>query len=105
MPRVIIHSAPRSPKFQRYVRRLVHELKNPGSCPQPLILEEEVSATRTRHVRVIWDQWKKIPDEERTDMILEAYKQAEGSDYADQITVINGLTGTEALALGLLPWK
>src|SRR5437016_4692840 len=105
MPRVIVRSKPRSPEFDRLVHRLVQELKTPGSGPQPLIMEEEVAATRSRHVRVIWDQWKQVPDEQREDIILEAYKQAEGPAYADQITVINGLTGSEALALGLLPWK
>ena len=105
MPRVIIRSEPRSPEFDRLVSRLAEELKNPSPGPQPLIVEQEVSATRSRHVQVIWDQWKKLPDEQRTDVILEAYRQAEGAEYADQITIMNALTGAEALTLGLLPWK
>ncbi|MCI0681634.1 MAG: hypothetical protein L0Y71_05990 [Gemmataceae bacterium] len=104
MPRIVVQQTPRSPRFEGFVRRLTQELKSPSPGPQPLILEEEVSSTRSRHVRVIWDQWKKLREEERTDVILEAYKQAEGKDFADQITIASGLTGPEALALGLLPW-
>jgi hypothetical protein len=105
MPRHIIRSAPRSPKHDRFVKKLAQELKLPGTQPQPLILEEEVPATGSRHVHVIWDQWKKLPDEERTDVIIEAYGQAESKEYAEQITIASGLTSAEALALGLLPWR
>jgi hypothetical protein len=105
MPRHIIRSAPRSPNHDRFVTKLAQELKLPGIQPQPLILEEVVPATGSRHVHVIWDQWKKLPDEERTDVIIEAYGQVEGKDYAEQITIASGLTAVEALALGLLPWR
>lgn len=104
MPRIVLQQTPRSPRFESFVRRLAQELKSPGLGPQPLILEEEVSSTRSRHVRVIWDQWRNLSEEQRADVILEAYKQAEGKDFADQITISAGLTGPESLALGLLPW-
>jgi hypothetical protein len=105
MPRYIIRPAPLSPKHDRFIKRLAEELKAPGTQPQPLILEQEVPATGSRHVHVIWDQWKQLSDEERTDVIIEAYSQAEGQAYAEQITIASGLLATEALALGLLPWK
>jgi hypothetical protein len=56
-------------------------------------------------VYVIWDQWKEVPDEERADVIIEAYTQAEGKAYAENVTIASGVTAREALALGLLPWK
>src|SRR5581483_4620988 len=31
--------------------------------------------------------------------------QAEGQAYADQLTIVSGLTPSEALVLGMLPWK
>ena len=105
MPRHIIRPSPRSPKHDRFVKKLAQELRSPGTQPQrSLVLEEEVPATGSRHVHVVWDQWKKLSDEERTDVIIEAYSQAEGPPYAEQITIASGLTPAEALTLGFLPW-
>lgn len=105
MPRHIIRPSSRSPRHDRFVKKLVQELKSPGEGPQPLILEEEIPSTRSRHVNVIWDQFAKLSEEERADVILEAYKQAEGLAYAEEITIASGLTPQEAFALGFLPWK
>ncbi len=105
MPRFILREKPRSPKHDRLVRKLAQELQSPGAQPQPLILESEIPATKSRHVHVIWDDWSKLSEEERADVILDAYSTAEGQNYAEQIAIAIGLTSSEALALGLLPWK
>lgn len=105
MPRHIIRPSSRSPKHERFIKKLVQELKNPGSSPQPLILEEEIPSTRSRHIHVIWDQFAKLTEEERSAIILDAYAHAEGPAYAEEITITSGLTPREALALGFLPWR
>lgn len=105
MPRIFITSSSKSPKHDKLTKRLAQELKSPGNDLQPLILEEEISSTGSRHVHVIWDQWKGIPDEARSRVIVEAYQRAEGDPFAEQITIAAGVTAREASALGLLPWK
>lgn len=62
-------------------------------------------STKSRHVRVIWDRWKELDDEQRAAVIEDAYGQAEGAQAAAEITLAEGLTPPEALALGLLPYK
>jgi hypothetical protein len=105
MPRFIITPGARSPKHDAFVKKLVQEFTNSSANVQPLILEEQIPATGSRHVRVIWDRWKEIGDEQRAAVIADAYAQAEGPEAAAQITIAEGVTPQEALALGLLPFK
>jgi hypothetical protein len=105
MPRIIITSSSKSPKHAKLIKRLAQELTSQGNDRQPLILEEQIDSTGSRHVHVVWDEWKGIPDEVRSRVIVEAYQQAEGDSVAEQITIAAGVTAEESLALGLLPWK
>jgi hypothetical protein len=105
MPRFIIPPQAPAPKHERLVKKLVREFTASSTNLQPLILEEKIPATKSRHVRVIWDAWKDLPDEQRSDIIVNAYTQAEGPEVAGEITIAEGVTPQEALALGLLPFK
>lgn len=105
MPRVVITKDVPPHKYTGVVKKLAYELVSSGSELQPLILEERIAATGSRHVHVIWDSWKNIPDEERSLVILEAYQQAGLADAAAEITIASGVTPEEAIVLGLLPWK
>src|SRR5438093_3274324 len=86
------------------VERLVDELKSDRQAGQPLIEEEEFP-TRKLRVNVIWDEWDRVPLEDRTATILRAYEQAEGQDYRDRIALASGLTVPEAHAAGMLPYQ
>src|SRR5437763_15158350 len=105
MPRFIVTPSPPSPRHDSFVKKLVQEFAAASTNLQPLILEERIRATGSRHVRVIWDRWKDIPDEQRAAIILDAYTEAEGPEAAEEITIADGMTPREALALGLLPYK
>jgi hypothetical protein len=105
MPRFVIPSHVPSPKHERYVKRLVQEFSASSTRLQPVILEEQVPATKSRHVHVIWDAWKGLTDEQRSAVIVDAYAEAEGREAADEITIAEGVTPSEALALGLLSFK
>jgi hypothetical protein len=56
-------------------------------------------------VTVIWDEWDRLPLEDRTAAILRAYEQAEGRDYRGRIALASGLTVPEAHAAGMLPFQ
>jgi hypothetical protein len=105
MPRFVITPHAPSPKHERLVKKLVQEFTASSSNLQPLILEEQVPTTKSRHVRVIWDAWKDLTDEQRSAVIVDAYTEAEGPEAAAEITIAEGVTPHEALALGLLPYK
>src|SRR5438445_13774899 len=77
------------------VERLVDELKSNRQSGQPLIEEEEFPTGRIR-VNVIWDEWDRVPLEDRTATILRAYEQAAGREYRDLLALSSGLTVPEA---------
>jgi len=105
MPRFVVTPQAPSPKHERLVKKLVQEFRTSSTNLQPLILEEQVPSTKSRHVRVIWDAWKDLGDEQRAAVIVDAYTEAEGTEAAQEITLAENLTPQEALALGLLPFK
>jgi len=86
------------------VERLVDELKSERRSGQPIIDEEEFPTKKLR-VNVIWDEWERVPLEDRTGTILRAYEQAEDRDYADRIALASGLTVPEAHTAGMLPFQ
>src|SRR5216110_898176 len=86
------------------VERLVDELRSERQSGQPLIEEEEFPTKKLR-VNVIWDEWDRVPLEDRTATILRAYEQAEGPEYRDRIALASGLTVPEAHAAGMLPYQ
>ena len=86
------------------VERLVDELKSDRQSGQPMIDEEEFPTKKLR-VNVIWDEWDRVPLEDRTATILRAYERAEGHGYRDWIALASGLTVPEAHAAGMLPYQ
>ena len=86
------------------VGRLVDELRSDRHSGQPLIDEEEFPTKKLR-VNVIWDEWDRVPLEDRTATSLRAYEQAEGREYRDRSALASGLTVPEAHAAGMLPYQ
>jgi hypothetical protein len=84
--------------------KLAAELKSGRDYGQPTIYEQEYSTGKLR-VTVIWDEWARIPPEERSAIILRAYELAEGAEYRDRIALASGLTVPEAQAAGMLPFQ
>src|SRR6266481_683763 len=86
------------------VERLVDELKSDRQSGQPMIEEEEFPTGKLR-VNVLWDEWDRVPLEDRTATILRAYEQAEGEEFRNRIALASGLTVPEAHAAGMLPYQ
>ncbi len=106
MPRIIRGTdrlvRPRHPEL---VARLVEELRASHESGQPIIDEQRFPESGAIRVYVIWDRWDRVPDEERTDTILQAYEEAEGKETRDRIAIAVGLTVPEASESGLLPYQ
>jgi hypothetical protein len=102
MTRYIIKREETLGRHAELVQRLAKELAY-GDRPQPAFIEQLMPYTNSRHVYVIWDQWTELPEDERSDIILRAYSSHEG-DASDNIAFGVGMTGQEALDVGLLPY-
>ena len=85
--------------------RLVDELRSERAAGQPRIDERHFPGSNAIRVIVIWDEWDPVPDDERTEIILQAYEQVEGKDFRDRISVAVGLTTFEAADFGMLPYQ
>jgi len=103
MPRIRtgIEDRPRRPNVA-LADQLAEELKSGRSSGQPIIYEQQFPTGKLR-VTVVWDAWERLSLEERTDVILRAYDQAEGKGFRDRIALASGLTVPEAHAAGMLP--
>jgi hypothetical protein len=103
MSRTVIKRGAPSDRHENLVDELKVELEL-GNNVQPAILEEEFPQTKSRHVYVIWDRWSSVADDERTDVILRAYAKLEGAEQAENIALAVGVTSSEAMEIGLLPF-
>jgi hypothetical protein len=88
----------------KLVERLVDELKANRESGQPFIYEQAFSTGRVR-VLVVWDDWKDLPLEQRTKIVLSAIEQSDGKDYRAKVALANGLTVPEGVAAGMLPYQ
>ena len=86
------------------VDRLAEELKSDRKSGQPTIYEQLFPSDKLR-VTVIWDDWDRLPLEDRTETILRAYDRAENPGYRARIALASGLTVPEAHAAGMLPFE
>lgn len=105
MPRKIIEVQPSLPATNNSLATtLAAELKSDRDFGQPLVYEQEYPTKRAR-ATVIWDEWNKVPVEDRPAIILRAYELALGKEARDRIALANGLTVPEAATAGLLPYQ
>jgi hypothetical protein len=102
MARFIINPELDISRYEPLTTELNEELAHPG-VGQPYIIEENIPSTESKHVHVVWDAWSGIREEERSQIILEAYRRLEGRE-PENIAVAVGLLPTEAFAAGLLPY-
>jgi hypothetical protein len=102
MARYIIKHEPLLNRFDDLVEVLVEELAC-GRKAQPAFIEQQMPVSFARHVYVIWDRWVDVPEDERSDVILRAYGRFEG-EASTNIAFGIGVTGQEAVELGLLPF-
>jgi hypothetical protein len=104
MSRHVIKRGVRSPRHDTLVDELKSELAS-GNRPQPAFIEEDYAPTKSRHIYVVWDRWASVPEDERIEVIIRAYEEFEGPGSSENIAVAIGVTGSEAIETGLLPFK
>lgn len=98
-------TATAKPRHPGLTAELAAELRADRAAGQPRIEEQHFPTTSAIRVSVFWDRWAGLPDEDRSEVILQAYEQVEGKAYRDRIALAFGLTLPEAHESGLLPYR
>jgi hypothetical protein len=83
-------------------RRLGDEIDGKTAAGGPLIFEIPLGRTGNIDVMVVWDDWEGVRSEDRSDIILEVYKQRARDEKVMQAL---GVTHEEALGENLLPYE
>jgi hypothetical protein len=80
--------------------RLTSERVGATAPGGPVIFELPLTQTNKFDVMVVWDEWKDVRSEDRTQLIKEVYQ-----DKADALALALGVTRKEADEQGVLPYK
>ncbi|MGH7270018.1 MAG: hypothetical protein ACREJ3_06265 [Polyangiaceae bacterium] len=95
----------RAPRAGEFEERLVQEINAPSQDPnaQPVIIAEPPGPGAITRLFVIWDDWAALPQQDRSEIIMDAYLRAQGQAESVQIAVAMGLTAVEASRIGIVP--
>ena len=96
---------PDNPLFgnQSLVDTLAKEFRTPSpEDRQPYYQIQQQPPQNRVHITVIWDRWKNLSHQERSEIILDAYEAWRGQGSAEIISVAMGLTTVEADRLGFV---
>ena len=86
-----------SAEYAALKTRLIDEWRNPNSSnQQPIIIVEQKTRYASLNVFVIWDEWRDMEQLERSEMIMDAYREVFGQEASYNVTVAMGLTQKEA---------
>lgn len=71
--------------------------------PAPGYIQPLISVTQPgqrTHILVVWDEWKTLSQQERSEIILRSYEEEYGLSKSQTVSAAMGLTSTEAERLG-----
>jgi hypothetical protein len=92
------------------VPRLAEELLGRATADGPVVFEIPIGRTDKVDVIVIWDLFRQLSEEDRSEVIYEAYARCdeartEGMPLIPRITSAIGVTAQEALEMNLLRYR
>ncbi|AGP39314.1 hypothetical protein BE04_00115 [Sorangium cellulosum] len=78
-------------------------MRAPSEDPdaQPIIVAEPPDPAPITRLFVIWDEWGALSQQERSEIITNAYLRAHGQADALRLSVAMGVTRAEAVRMGL----
>ena len=93
------------PLIERLTEQLKAEWKNESSeASEPVIIEQGSAGFGMNpaiHIYVIWSDWGSLDQQERSEVIMNAYEAANGRDKTEYVTFAMGLTPKEASKMGI----
>jgi hypothetical protein len=98
---VVTKKQRRTTPNQELKDRLVAEWRNEAAPnPRPYIVQEENDQGHVVHVYVVWDEWGDLDQQQRSEVITEAYWEVFDVQGL-ALTVAMGLTSEEAKRMGI----
>lgn len=93
---------PANPRAENLRTRLIEEWKSPNAAAsEPLIIEEAPGGGKPTRLYVVWDAWGQMHQQDRSELILDAYEAVRGHDAAQDVIVALGVTQAEARRMGI----
>ena len=90
------------PEAAALTDRLVKEWRAKNSkAQQPVILEDSGRPNQPVRLYVVWDDWRDLGGQERSEIIMDAYEARYGKDKVVNVSVAMGLTPAEADRMGI----
>ena len=83
--------------------RLAQEWQdNKNGTLEPIIIQEKAQYYNDLlHFYVIWSEWAEMPQRDRSNVILEAYKASHPNEAGMRVSIAMGLTPEEAKRMGI----
>ena len=83
--------------------RLIQEWLHPQEgASEPIIIEETAQYyDDLLHFYVIWAEWSQMPQRDRSEIILRAYKDSHSNGNGKKVSIAMGLTAEEARRMGI----
>lgn len=83
--------------------RLAEEIRTPSARPdaQPIIIAEPADPAPITRLFVIWDDWSDLGQQDRSEIITNAYERVHGLAEAARLSIAMGLTPSEASKMGI----
>lgn len=93
----------RPPSAAELEKRLEAEMRSPSPSPgvQPIIIAEPADPAPITRLFVIWDDWADLGQQDRSEIITNAYERAMGLPAAAKLSIAMGLTSSEAGRMGI----
>ncbi len=88
---------------QEDVSELRRTLADEFHEPSPGYVQPLISITQPgqrTHILVVWDEWKTLSQQERSQIIMRAYEEEHGLAAVQMVSTAMGLTSSEADRLG-----
>lgn len=103
---VTVEPSSKSPNRARLVQELAQALAQPEAHRSRTLrlIQKPLEAIDQVEVVLIWENWKGIPFQERSKIILEAFDAAR-HDLREKVYTAIGRTIDEAITLGYLPFS
>lgn len=93
----------RPPSAAMLEQRLEQEMRAPSTQPdaQPIIIAEPADPAPITRLFVIWDDWTDLGQQDRSEIITNAFERAFGLPQAARLSIAMGLTPSEASKMGI----
>lgn len=84
-------------------QELIDEWRSPNAQKaEPVIIEQSAAPNvPVTHLYVIWEKWRSLSQQERSEIIMDSFEDIRGSAAALNVTVAMGLTADEAKRMNI----